>query len=214
MVAAVLSDPLWHKIYLRLVKKQEQETGEEGASEPEFRLPPAVGGAPLVTIGVFWFAWTLYPSIHWIVPIMASAVFGAGSVLGTPLMRRATRLTMSTERSSCFRACSRSWSRLIPRTPPAHWRPTLSRVARLPRRFHSLDSKVSCYQPRGTAHAVFLVLPLGRLRCHVPMTAADGSSQCITSWATNGLPRFSASLHSPWRPFRELNVYSLNSVAH
>lgn len=25
-----------------------------------------------------WFAWTSYPSVHWIVPIIASALFGAG----------------------------------------------------------------------------------------------------------------------------------------
>lgn len=27
---------------------------------------------------LFWFAWTSYPSVHWIVPIIASSLFGAG----------------------------------------------------------------------------------------------------------------------------------------
>jgi hypothetical protein len=32
----------------------------------------------LVTVGLFMFAWTSYPSIHWVVPIIGSALFGAG----------------------------------------------------------------------------------------------------------------------------------------
>ncbi|OQE44445.1 hypothetical protein PENCOP_c002G06436 [Penicillium coprophilum] len=35
-------------------------------------------GAPLVTIGLFIFAWTVYPDVHWIGPIIGSGVFGAG----------------------------------------------------------------------------------------------------------------------------------------
>ena len=55
----------WHKNYLKLLAKREKETGEEGVSEPEFRLPPAIAGAPLVTIGMFWFGWTTYVSTLW-----------------------------------------------------------------------------------------------------------------------------------------------------
>jgi len=39
-----------------------------------------LGGA-LVPIGLFWFAWSSYPHVHWIVPILGSAVFGAGTLL-------------------------------------------------------------------------------------------------------------------------------------
>jgi hypothetical protein len=38
----------------------------------------AILGGPLVTIGLFIFAWTVYPDVHWIAPIIGSAVFGAG----------------------------------------------------------------------------------------------------------------------------------------
>lgn len=38
----------------------------------------AIMGAPLVTIGLFIFAWTIYPGVHWISPIIGSGVFGAG----------------------------------------------------------------------------------------------------------------------------------------
>lgn len=83
MAAGVASDPLWHKNYVRLVNNREKAGGEIGGSEPEFRyaifslpasrfiliinrLPPAILGACLVTIGLFWFAWTSQRSVHWI----------------------------------------------------------------------------------------------------------------------------------------------------
>lgn len=80
-LVAISTNPLWHKNYLRLVSKTERDGGEPGVSEPEHRLPPAIVGAVLVPIGLFWFAWTLQSSIHWIVPIIGSAVFAAGMLL-------------------------------------------------------------------------------------------------------------------------------------
>lgn len=38
----------------------------------------AIAGGPMVTIGLFIFAWTIYPWVHWIAPIIGSALFGAG----------------------------------------------------------------------------------------------------------------------------------------
>jgi len=35
-------------------------------------------GGVLVPIGLFWFAWSSEPSIHWIVPIIAGIPFGTG----------------------------------------------------------------------------------------------------------------------------------------
>lgn len=52
-----------------------------GNAPPEARLPPAILGSVLIPAGMFWFAWTNGPEIHWIVPIMGGAVFGAGIVL-------------------------------------------------------------------------------------------------------------------------------------
>lgn len=48
---------------------------------PEARLPPAIVGAFGLPIALFWFAWTNYPSIHFIVPIIAVIPFGFGIVL-------------------------------------------------------------------------------------------------------------------------------------
>ena len=50
--------------------------------KPEFRLIPAMLGAILVPIGMFWFAFTGYASVPWIVPILAGIPFGWGVVLG------------------------------------------------------------------------------------------------------------------------------------
>ncbi len=51
-----------------------------GMAPPEARLPPAIIGSFLLPVGLFWFAWTNSPSIHWAVPITASAFFAAGLV--------------------------------------------------------------------------------------------------------------------------------------
>jgi len=81
LLIGIASDPWWHKNYVRLVKQREAQGGEPGGTEPEYRLPPAIFGAILVPIGLFFFGWTTYPSVHWIVPIIGSGIFGTGVVL-------------------------------------------------------------------------------------------------------------------------------------
>ena len=54
IIIAVVSDPLWHRNYERLTRNRELNGGEKGGAEPEYRLPPAIGGAILVPIGLFW----------------------------------------------------------------------------------------------------------------------------------------------------------------
>ncbi|KAL9594530.1 MAG: hypothetical protein Q9179_005352 [Wetmoreana sp. 5 TL-2023] len=54
IVVAVVSDPLWHRNYVRLIRNRELHGGEMGGAEPEYRLPPAVAGGILVPIGLFW----------------------------------------------------------------------------------------------------------------------------------------------------------------
>ncbi|KAF7880955.1 uncharacterized protein EAF02_006846 [Botrytis sinoallii] len=51
------------------------------AAPPEARLPPALIGSICLPIGLFWFAWTNSPSVHWIVSIIGTAPFGCGMVL-------------------------------------------------------------------------------------------------------------------------------------
>lgn len=47
----------------------------------ELRLPPAIVGAFGLPISLFWFAWTSFPSIHYIIPILSGIPFGFGIVL-------------------------------------------------------------------------------------------------------------------------------------
>lgn len=91
-------DPLFKWNLQRLIR-QHASDGKEFL--PEFRLPPAIVGAPLSTIGLFWFAWsstasvrtyskyanTLYQlldlltrrvQVHWIMPVIGSSFFGLG----------------------------------------------------------------------------------------------------------------------------------------
>ncbi|KAJ5662666.1 hypothetical protein N7462_011592 [Penicillium macrosclerotiorum] len=81
MVLAILSDPIWRRNYMRLERNFQNATRRTDEFQPEWRLPPAILGGPLVTIGLFIFAWTIYPNVHWIAPIIGSAVFGAGVIL-------------------------------------------------------------------------------------------------------------------------------------
>ncbi|KUJ20949.1 MFS general substrate transporter [Mollisia scopiformis] len=57
------------------------EHKHKGNAPPEARLPPAMVGSIFLPLGLFWFAWTNYPSIHWSVSIIATAPFGFGMVL-------------------------------------------------------------------------------------------------------------------------------------
>ncbi|RYO83606.1 hypothetical protein DL762_006055 [Monosporascus cannonballus] len=75
MIVCSATDPLWRLGHVRLIQRN------HGVPEPEFRLPPAIAGAILVPIGLFWFAWTTYPHVHWIMPIIGSGIFAAGTLL-------------------------------------------------------------------------------------------------------------------------------------
>ncbi|KAJ5506990.1 Major facilitator superfamily domain general substrate transporter [Penicillium expansum] len=48
---------------------------------PELRLPPSMVGGIALPIGLFWFAWSNSPNIHWIASVAAGAPFGFGMVL-------------------------------------------------------------------------------------------------------------------------------------
>lgn len=53
MLLGVVSDPIWHRNYNRLVRQREAKGGEPGGSEPEYRLPPTIAGAIIVPIALF-----------------------------------------------------------------------------------------------------------------------------------------------------------------
>ncbi|KAK7546774.1 major facilitator superfamily domain-containing protein [Phyllosticta paracitricarpa] len=63
----------------RYIKAAEKDPS--GFAPPEARLPPCIIGAFAIPIGLFWFAWTNYPDIHWMASVAAGAPFGFGLVL-------------------------------------------------------------------------------------------------------------------------------------
>ncbi|QKX62188.1 uncharacterized protein TRUGW13939_09347 [Talaromyces rugulosus] len=75
MIFAVAYNIWDNKRYMRA----EQANG--GFAPPEARLPPTLVGSIALPIGLFWFAWTNYPSIHWMASIAAGVPFGFGMVL-------------------------------------------------------------------------------------------------------------------------------------
>jgi MFS family permease len=51
-----------------------------GVTAPEFRLAGGMAGAFALPVGLFWFAWSARPSVHWIVPIISAVPFAWGNV--------------------------------------------------------------------------------------------------------------------------------------
>jgi MFS family permease len=52
-----------------------------GFAPPEARLPPCLIASVAIPVGLFWFAWTNYTSIHFMASIAAGVPFGFGMVL-------------------------------------------------------------------------------------------------------------------------------------
>ncbi|KAF9533349.1 major facilitator superfamily domain-containing protein [Crepidotus variabilis] len=67
------SQSIQNRLYWKTMVKS-----KTGRAPPEARLHTAAMGAILAPIGLWWFAWTTKPSIHWIVPIFAGIPFGIG----------------------------------------------------------------------------------------------------------------------------------------
>ncbi|QKX60075.1 uncharacterized protein TRUGW13939_07217 [Talaromyces rugulosus] len=66
--------------YIALLRNHREKTTNTPLP-PESRLAPAMLGAILLPLGLFWFAWTCQPSVHWIVSILANIPFGMGMVM-------------------------------------------------------------------------------------------------------------------------------------
>lgn len=67
---------IWdNKRYIRV------ENENDGFAPPEARLAPCLIASVAIPVGLFWFAWTNYPSVHWMAPIAAGVPFGFGMVL-------------------------------------------------------------------------------------------------------------------------------------
>ncbi|KAK3369229.1 major facilitator superfamily domain-containing protein [Lasiosphaeria ovina] len=76
VLIATIGSIIDNKRYVRLAA-----AAKGGVLPPESRLPPAILGSVLIPAGLFWFAWTCGPDIHWSVSIIASAFFACGLIL-------------------------------------------------------------------------------------------------------------------------------------
>ncbi|EGN92061.1 hypothetical protein SERLA73DRAFT_191634 [Serpula lacrymans var. lacrymans S7.3] len=72
MLVGISSQPFWNRLYARIAAEN------NGNPPPEMRLLMGQVGGILVPIGLFWLAFTTYPHVHWIAPIIASIPFGTG----------------------------------------------------------------------------------------------------------------------------------------
>lgn len=63
-------------IHALTIYKRECEA-TPGLPKPEGRLPPMIGGAILLPIGLFWFAWTSNPGVPWPAQVCAGIPVGA-----------------------------------------------------------------------------------------------------------------------------------------
>ncbi|ODM18666.1 hypothetical protein SI65_05283 [Aspergillus cristatus] len=75
MLMAVTYSVWDNKRYIRV------QDENDGFAPPEARLAPCLIASIAIPVGLFWFAWTNYPSIHWMAPIAAGVPFGFGMVL-------------------------------------------------------------------------------------------------------------------------------------
>ncbi|KAF8212493.1 MFS general substrate transporter [Mycena galopus ATCC 62051] len=73
IILGLASTPIQNRIYWQAMEKS-----ETGRAAPEARLHQAMVGGVLIPIGLFWFAFSASPSVHWLVPIVGSAFFGMG----------------------------------------------------------------------------------------------------------------------------------------
>lgn len=83
-LAGVLFIVLDRIFYQRPARLQITQHGKDPRSlllPPEKRVLPAIVGSFCLPIGLFWFAWTARASVHWIVPIIGTVLFGAGNIL-------------------------------------------------------------------------------------------------------------------------------------
>ncbi|KAF8337451.1 MFS general substrate transporter [Cantharellus anzutake] len=78
MIFATGSQPIWNRVNARTREKY-GALGKE--PPPETTLYPAMAAAILVPVGLYMFAFTVYGSVHWAVPILLIAPFGTGTVL-------------------------------------------------------------------------------------------------------------------------------------
>jgi len=76
-----ISSFLGQFIYAHFANRSYRHHMENGGFKPEHRLEFMAYGAFIVPIGLFWYGWAVEAKVHWISPILATAVYGIGMLL-------------------------------------------------------------------------------------------------------------------------------------
>ncbi|KAL1742827.1 major facilitator superfamily domain-containing protein [Schizophyllum fasciatum] len=53
----------------------------DGKGKPEYRIPSLIFGSLFVPVGLLWYGWSAQAKLHWIMPIVGSAIYGFGQML-------------------------------------------------------------------------------------------------------------------------------------
>ncbi|KAI0143424.1 MFS transporter [Xylariaceae sp. FL1272] len=78
VLLATLAAGVDNKRYVRLCAAAE---ANGRVIEPEARLSTAMAGSIVLPVGLFLFAWTTYPWVHWIAPVIGATLFSCGLVM-------------------------------------------------------------------------------------------------------------------------------------
>lgn len=76
MIFAIL-----YSVFIENPRYQKVVEKHGGMAPPEARLPAAIVGGIALPVGLFWFAWTNYPTLPWEASVAAGIPFGFGMVL-------------------------------------------------------------------------------------------------------------------------------------
>lgn len=62
----------------RIYRYLKAKNGGEG--RPEYRMPAMAVGSVFITIGLFWYGWSVQAHLHWIMPNIGTLLFSAGTI--------------------------------------------------------------------------------------------------------------------------------------
>ncbi|KAK4981499.1 hypothetical protein LTR66_009944 [Elasticomyces elasticus] len=88
----------------RIYRSLKQKNG--GVGRPEFRMPTMFIGSVMITIGLFWYGWSVQGRVHWIMPNIGIAIFSAGTIGCLQGMQTYTVDSYTTYAASALAACA------------------------------------------------------------------------------------------------------------
>ncbi|KAL6817222.1 major facilitator superfamily domain-containing protein [Trichoderma sp. SZMC 28015] len=82
------------------------KTKNNGVGRPEFRMPTMFIGSIMVSIGLFWYGWSVQARLHWIMPNIGVAILSAGTMGCLQGMQTYTVDSYPTYAASAMAACA------------------------------------------------------------------------------------------------------------